>query len=207
MHPPQPHSEAPHVTVPIRRAIFALIGIARDLLGRVTAAITYADISHLPRRLARNPLAAEQRLLRTLDWIGALARTLAGDTFWLIAPTTRAPRVPAPPQPTAPTRVASPRRAPPRTEAQKAAAHLRYVRTVFATQPVATIAARLARRLGIRVSDRAWPTALIAITKTPAACARAIYARERHALPPGEATRAVKATPPGLVATGPPRWA
>jgi hypothetical protein len=46
---------------------------------------------------------------------------------------------------------------------------------VFARQPVATIATRLARRLGIKPTDKSWPTDLLEITETPRAWALKRY--------------------------------
>jgi hypothetical protein len=42
------------------------------------------------------------------------------------------------------------------------------MRRVFATQPTCVIAARLARRAGIKKTSDYWPLDLIAITQTPA---------------------------------------
>jgi hypothetical protein len=65
---------------------------------------------------------------------------------------------------------------------------------VFARQPVATIATRLARRLGIKPTDKSWPTDLLEITETPRAWTLKRYcvpkllaARARH--------RALQTTP------------
>jgi hypothetical protein len=104
-----------------------------------------------------------------MDWIIALARTLAGSSKYLIP--WRIPRF----KPLHVTRNSQEVRdalrkfgaIPTPTEASRYQARLRYMKKVFATQPTGIIAARLAGRLGISKDSDYWPADLIAITQTP----------------------------------------
>jgi hypothetical protein len=71
---------------------------------------------------------------------------------------------------------------------------------VFARQPVATIATRLARRLGIKPTDKAWPTDLLEITETPRA-----WTLKRYCVPKLLAARALsRPLPPTAIQTPAP---
>jgi hypothetical protein len=174
-------ARAPNPTAPFTLAFNLLIERGRDLLDRLQAANRSADTTYLPKRFAAQPQAGEQRVRRALDWILALACTLAGNRFYLLP--ARAPRRPG--QPRAPDQV-RPKPAPrPSTPAQREVAQLRYMRIVLASQPVGRIAKRLARRLAIRNDSDSWPLALLDITETPAA-----WAARAHAEPQSEPQRA-----------------
>jgi hypothetical protein len=109
-----------------------------------------------------------------MDWIIALARTLAGSSKYLIP--WRIPRF----KPLHVTRNSQEVRdalrkfgaIPTPTEASRYQARLRYMKKVFATQATGVIAARLAGRLGISKDSDYWPADLIAITQTPVQWAR-----------------------------------
>jgi hypothetical protein len=126
-------------------------------------------------------LRAPARATATLEWILALARCLAGDSYYRIksrlpsrTPRAKPPRPkPHPAQPKFSLRDALRRLGflppkPKHTEESRALARLRHMRKVFATQPTNVIAARLARRAGIKKTSDYWPLDLIAITQTPA---------------------------------------
>jgi hypothetical protein len=126
-------------------------------------------------------LRAPARAHTTLEWILALARCLAGDSYYRLksrfpsrTPRAKPPRPkPQPAQPKFSLRDALRRLGflppkPKHTEESRALARLRHMRRVFATQPTCVIAARLARRAGIKKTSDYWPLDLIAITQTPA---------------------------------------
>jgi hypothetical protein len=114
------------------------------------------------------------------EWVHALCRVMAGDPSYIRnwrMPRSRIPgfrdmvnavRVQFGKKPFA-DRKKSTTPKPPATEESRARARRAYMLRVFARQPVATIATRLARRLGIKPTDKAWPTDLLEITETPRA--------------------------------------
>jgi hypothetical protein len=114
------------------------------------------------------------------EWVHALCRVMAGDPSYIRnwrMPRSRIPgfrdmvnavRVQFGKKPFA-DRKKPTHPKPPATEESRARARRAYMLRVFARQPVATIATRLARRLGIKPTDKAWPTDLLEITETPRA--------------------------------------
>jgi hypothetical protein len=170
---------APNPTAFFQRAINALWHCGVDMLGRIKGVPKGGNADHLPRRW-RDPDHAEQRLIRTLDWILALARTLAGSSTYLL-PQKRQPaakpRKPAKPRtrpaPPSPEHLTEEQRAELEQdrETNRDVARVRYMKKIFATQATNRIAKRLARRLGAKEGTDWWPEELLAITETPVAWA------------------------------------
>jgi hypothetical protein len=131
------------------------------------------------------------------EWVHALCRVMAGDPSYIRnwrMPRSRIPgfrdmvnavRVQFGKKPFADRKTpATPK--PPATEESRARARRAYMLRVFARQPVATIATRLARRLGIKPTDKAWPTDLLDIAETPRA-----WTLKRYCVPKLLAARAL----------------
>ena len=157
---------APTITAPsparqFQRAINTMLELARELLARLT-----------PQAAAPEPLPPKAaRVDSALQWIIALARTLAGDRTYLRP--YRLPRLKPFPALCAKLRACCGLPPVPKpTEASRAAARLNYMRRVFATEPTGKIAARLARRIGIKRTSENWPADLVAIQETPVEWAR-----------------------------------
>jgi hypothetical protein len=120
------------------------------------------------------------------EWVHALCRVMAGDPSYIRnwrMPRSRIPgfrdmvnamRVQFGKKPFADRKKPTTPK-PQATEESRARARRAYMLRVFARQPVATIATRLARRLGIKPTDKAWPTDLLDITETPRAWALKRY--------------------------------
>jgi hypothetical protein len=193
--------EPPNPTLVFRRAINVMLNFAQDLLGRIKGAAKLKNRDHLPKPW-RHPQRAEQRLMRTLDWIFALSRTLAGDRRYLLP----APRS----QPATPPKPGKPRAKPahPQTERTEAEQEqhrelrrIRYMSTIFATQSTSRIARRIARRLGAKPGTDWWPEELLAITETPVAWAARNH---RQATQPPAANPAPEPLPPQPAARADP---
>jgi hypothetical protein len=150
------------------------------LIERAQTCIRHANQRAAEPTATPKQLRAPDRANTTMDWIIALARTLAGDRKYRLtspspARTQRAKPAHAAPRPThKPFSLRDTLRRlgclPPKptsTEESRALARLHYMKKVFATQPTGIIAARLARRAGIKKTSDYWPIDLIAITQTP----------------------------------------
>jgi hypothetical protein len=131
------------------------------------------------KAFARRPAATSA--LNAFVWLTALMCALAGDQDYF--PTPKPPRQGPPP----PSHASSARKRT-HTAGDNDAAQLRRIRHAFATVPLGVIAARIARRLGLRPGDDLWPDALTKITQTPAQ----LFAPKPAAPPP-----APQAKPPG----------
>jgi hypothetical protein len=131
------------------------------------------------------------------EWVHALCRVMAGDPSYIRnwrMPRSRIPgfrdmvnavRVQFGKKPFADRKKPTTPK-PQATEESRARARRAYMLRVFARQPVATIATRLARRLGIKPTDKAWPTDLLEITETPRA-----WTLKRYCVPKLLAARAL----------------
>ena len=152
---------APSPARQFQRAINTMLELARELLARLT-----------PQAAAPEPLPPKAaRAESALQWIIALARTLAGDRTYLRP--YRLPRLKPFPALCAGLRArCGVPPSPKPTEATRAAARLTYMCRVFATEPTGKIAARLARRVGIKRTSENWPADLVAIQETPVEWAR-----------------------------------
>jgi hypothetical protein len=149
----------------LRPVFRRLLRYATELFTELRSAPADRPRACLPRTAQRNLPAAKTRVQNALNWLIALHRTLAGDSFYLPPPRDAAPQPkPNKPRPTAATRA----RPLPRTEQDRARAQLRRIRHTFATQPTGLIAERIAKRLGLRRDDGLWPHELASITQTPA---------------------------------------
>ncbi len=167
---------APSAIPPSFGAIFArLIDAATGLLTRIAAATSHQAPAPLPKRYTNDPARAQARIAHAAAWLAALRDTLAGKRRFVRVPSlnlkplkryftlTRALRGQA----------RLPQRKP-ATPALRDAAQRRYIQRVFATQPIARIAKRLARRLDLRETDPDWPAELLTLTQTPAAYCREV---------------------------------
>jgi hypothetical protein len=169
----------------LRPVFRRLLRYATELFMELRSAPADRPRACLPRTAQRNLPAAKTRVQNALNWLIALHRTLAGDSFYLTLARDPAPNPkPAKPRPAATTR-AKPLS---RTQQDRDRAQLRRMRYVFTTQPTGLIAERIAKRLGLRRNDGLWPHELAGITQTPAEFrAREIAAyTATHSTPPPE---------------------
>jgi hypothetical protein len=152
------------------------------LIERVQTCIRHATQRAAEPTATPQHLRAPARATATFEWILALARCLAGDSYYRLTSCLprRTRRATSPSSKPGKTHGKSlsirdtlrrlgflpPK--PKHTEESRALARLNYMRKVFATQPTGVIAARLAGRAGIRKDSDYWPLDLIVITQTPA---------------------------------------
>jgi hypothetical protein len=108
----------------------------------------------------------------TEDWICGLVRALAGDHLYMLPARAQAKAAADPaqspkaaPDGTKPNPPAKPRT---HTDHTRWLARLNRQRHVFATEPTATIAARLARRCEIKPDSDFWPVLLMEVHEPPA---------------------------------------
>ena len=159
-----------------------LLNFGADLFTRIQAAIANNCTDYLPKRHAKNPQRAEQRVEHTMDWIECLLRTLRGDrSFRIPYRIPNAPRAPSLRKDLR-ARIGLPPLPPP-TDHTRFLARRRYMKKIFASVPTNIIVRRLAARLGIGEDTDFWPTELLAITQTPIEWAKQAHAKPRASAP------------------------
>lgn len=172
---------------PCPRILGTLSAYAVELIDRIKRAVTHQVTAYLPQRIARavhrNPITAVARVESGLDLVIALARTLAGDVFYLPIPRP-APR-PIMPQPDT-AREAKPRPAPRAravTEADRDRDRLRRLRHTMQTQPIRLLARRITRKLGLSDTHDAFPHVLMEMNETPAQWSHRLFGPRRPRTP------------------------
>ena len=188
--------DGPSPALQFKRAISHLLSRAKDVWDRY---IPRAD-SPLP---APEPtpqyLRAAARAEATYGWVIALARTMAGDRYY-VRPW-RLPRMKSLPGMVRMMRIiCGVRPTPPSTEDSRLRRRINYIRKVMSTQPVGKIARRIAGRLHIKPSSGFWPHELVDITDTPQQWANARRPKftplPAHKIPPLPIPAAARKTAP-----------